>query len=41
MWMVAAGEVSKDEAAAGEGIVIFFRMRHVFVGSKVRRLGVL
>ncbi len=39
--MVVAGEVSKYKAGAGGGIVIFFfRMRHVFVGSKVRRLRV-
>ncbi len=37
--MLAAGEVSKDKAVAGGGIIFFFRMRHVFVGSKARRLG--
>jgi hypothetical protein len=38
--MVVVGEVSKDKAAAGG--IVFFRMGHdVFVGSKVRRLGLL
>ena len=37
VWLVAAGEVSKYEAAAGGGIVIFFfRMRHVFVWAPSR-----